>query len=77
MSRAAPLTTDALAALGTARSIPLSAVISVKFAATLTKWATRRQTGQCLDQLEIWQLDDLGLTPTAARTEARKVFWQA
>ena len=77
MSRAAPMTTDALAVLGTARSLPLLAVISVTFAAKLTKWATRRQTRLSLDQLEAWQLDDLGLTPTAARSEVQKVFWKA
>mgnify|MGYP003675446276 FL=1 len=77
MSRAAHMTTDALAVLTTSRSLPLLAVISVTFAATVTKWVARRQTRLSLNQLEAWQLDDLGLTPEAARTEARKVFWKA
>ena len=77
MLRAAPMTTDALAVLNTARSLPLLAVISVKFAATVTKWATRRQTRLSLEHLEAWQLDDLGITPDAARTDPQKVFWKA
>ncbi len=77
MSRAAPMTTDALAAHSTTRSLSLLAVISVKFVACMTKWATRRQTRLPLAHLEAWQLDDVGLTPTAAHIEARKVFWKA
>jgi uncharacterized protein YjiS (DUF1127 family) len=77
MSSAAILTNDALAVLNSSRSMPLLAVISVKFAASLTTWATRRRTRLSLDQLEAWQLRDVGLTPKAARSEARKVFWRA
>ncbi len=77
MSSAAILTNDALAVLNSSRSLPLLAVISVKFAACLTTWATRRRTRQSLDQLEAWQLRDVGLTPESARREARRVFWRA
>lgn len=76
MTQTAILTNDALAVLNSTRSLPLLAVLSVNFAACLTKWVTRRRTRLCLDQLEAWQLHDVGLTPDAARSEARKVFWQ-
>ncbi|WP_299030019.1 DUF1127 domain-containing protein [uncultured Sulfitobacter sp.] len=77
MTHAAILTNDALAVLNSTRSLPLLAVVSVKFAACVTKWATRRRTRLTLDQLETWQLRDVGLTPDAARREAQKVFWKA
>ncbi|MBB3994544.1 uncharacterized protein YjiS (DUF1127 family) [Sulfitobacter undariae] len=77
MTRAVTMNSDALTVLNTARSLPLLAVVSIKFAACVTKWVTRRQTRLALDQLEAWQLDDLGLTPAAAYDEARKVFWKA
>ncbi|MCX7565353.1 DUF1127 domain-containing protein [Sulfitobacter sp. F26169L] len=77
MTRVATFANDSLAVLNTTRSLPLLAVLSVKFAACVTKWATRRQTRLALNHLEAWQLDDVGLTPHAARTEARKVFWKA
>lgn len=77
MTPAAILTNDALAVLNSSRSLPLLAVVSVKFAAAVTKWATRRRTRLSLDQLEAWQLTDVGLTPDAARAEAQKVFWRA
>lgn len=77
MTHAAPLTNDALAVLNGARDLPLLAVVSVKFAACVTKWGTRRRTRQTLRHLEAWQLRDVGLTSDAARREARKVFWHA
>jgi uncharacterized protein YjiS (DUF1127 family) len=77
MTHAAILTNDALKTLNTSRSIPMLAVVSIAFAAGVTKWATRRQTRLTLDQLDAWQLQDVGITPKAARDEARKVFWKA
>lgn len=76
MTHAAILTSDALAVLSNSRSLPLLAVLSVKFAACVTKWVTRRRTRLALDQLDAWQLHDVGLTPDAARAEAQKVFWR-
>ncbi|MEQ6247934.1 DUF1127 domain-containing protein [Sulfitobacter sp. HNIBRBA3233] len=69
--------TDALTVLTTARTLPLVAVASVKFAACVTEWVTRRRTRLALDHLEDWQLRDVGLTPSAAQREAQKVFWRA
>jgi uncharacterized protein YjiS (DUF1127 family) len=77
MTQTAILTNDALAVLNASRSMPLMAVLSVKFAASVTLWVTRSHSRRALQQLEPWQLRDVGLTPEAARTEARKVFWQA
>lgn len=77
MTHAAILTSDALATLNSTRSLPLLAVVSVKFAACITKWVTRRRTRLSLQHLEAWQLTDVGLTPDAAYREARKVFWKA
>ncbi|MEQ6203837.1 DUF1127 domain-containing protein [Sulfitobacter sp. HNIBRBA2951] len=77
MTHAAILTNDALAVLNSSRSLPLLAVVSVKFAACVTKWGARRRTRLHLEQLDAWQLDDVGLTPDAARAEAQKVFWRA
>ncbi|MEP1767483.1 MAG: DUF1127 domain-containing protein [Sulfitobacter sp.] len=77
MTHAAALTNDALKTLTASRSIPMLAVLSIAFAACVTKWVTRRQTRLTLDQLDAWQLQDVGLTPRAARDEARKVFWKA
>lgn len=77
MTHAAILTNDALAVLNATRSLPLLAVISVKFAACVTKWAARRRTRLSLEQLEVWQLRDVGITPNEAQDETRKVFWRA
>ncbi|KIN72296.1 DUF1127 domain-containing protein [Sulfitobacter guttiformis] len=77
MAQASVLTNEDLTVLNATRSIPLLAVLSVKFAACLTKWATRRRTRLDLDKLEKWQLRDVGLTPGAALSETRKVFWKA
>lgn len=77
MTQAAILTNDALAVLSQTRSLPLLAVVSVKFAACVTTWVARRRTRLSLKHLEAWQLTDVGLTPEAAQREARKVFWQA
>lgn len=57
--------------------LPFTAALAVKFAVSVTKWATRRRTRLALRQLEAWQLADVGLTPAQARTEAARAFWRA
>jgi uncharacterized protein YjiS (DUF1127 family) len=57
--------------------MPITALIAVKFAVSVTKWATRRRTRAALRQLETWQLRDVGLTRDDAETEASRVFWKA
>ncbi|QUJ77592.1 DUF1127 domain-containing protein [Sulfitobacter albidus] len=77
MTHAETRLSTALTLLNGAQDLPLAAVVSVKFAACVTKWATRRRTRLALKALEPWQLQDVGLTPDAADTEAAKVFWRA
>lgn len=55
---------------------PIAALIAVKFAVLVTKWAARRRTRLALSRLEPWQLSDVGLTPDQASTEASRVFWR-
>ena len=76
MAHATTRIPDALAVLTSAKSLPLAAVLSVKFAACVTNWATRRRTRLTLRGLDDWQLRDVGLTPDAAHREAQKVFWR-
>ena len=76
MTQTLTLSTEALATLSQ-RSVPIPALIAVKFAVCVTTWATRRRTRLALRQLEPWQLRDVGLTPAQANTEASRVFWQA
>ena len=77
MTRTSPLSPDTLAYLTAARNVPTLAYVAVEFAACVSIWATRRQTRRALEQLSIWQLDDVGLTPLEAHRETSKAFWQA
>jgi uncharacterized protein YjiS (DUF1127 family) len=76
MTHALTLSTEMLATLNT-RGLPIAAILAVKFAVCVTKWATRRRTRAALRQLETWQLRDVGLTRDDALTEASRVFWKA
>jgi uncharacterized protein YjiS (DUF1127 family) len=69
------LPADALTTLN-GTSLPVVAVIAVRFAVCVTKWATNRRTRLALRQLEPWQLRDVGLTQAQADTEGARVFWQ-
>lgn len=75
MAHARPISTDALSILSQPGA-PLAARCAVQFAVLVTNWATRRRTRLALKQLEPWQLNDVGLTPTDAYYESRRVFWQ-
>lgn len=75
MALARSHSTDALRMLARADA-PFIALLAVKFAVLMTKWATSRHTRRALGQLEPWQLRDVGLTPDQASTEASRVFWQ-
>jgi len=75
MTHALTLSTDVLATLN-ARTMPVLAIVAVKFAVVVTTWATQRRTRKELSKLEPWQLRDVGLTPEQARAEAAKVFWK-
>jgi uncharacterized protein YjiS (DUF1127 family) len=43
---------------------------------TLLRWIERSRQRQVLAALERHRLDDIGVTPEAARREAEKAFWQ-
>lgn len=77
MAHAMILTSDSLSVLHQSRTLPLLAVIAIRFAVCVTKWTTRRRTRFALAQLEKWQLDDVGLTSEQASTEASRMFWKA
>ncbi|MGJ5620795.1 DUF1127 domain-containing protein [Sulfitobacter sp. MF3-043] len=75
MTHALTLSSEMLATINT-RGMPIAALLAVKFAVCVTKWATRRRTRMALRKLESWQLRDVGLTPDQAETEACRVFWK-
>jgi len=74
MTQAMTLSSEALGILNQ-RALPLAALVAVKVAVCLTKWATHRRTRLALKQLEPWQLRDVGLTPEQAKSEASRAFW--
>ncbi len=76
MTHASTHPTEMMSILNT-RDLPVAALIAVKFAVCVTKWATRRRTRLALGQLDIWQLRDVGLTRDEALTEASRVFWKS
>lgn len=76
MTHSRPISTEALSILAQPGT-PVLATLAVKFAVLLTAWATRRRTRLALSRLETWQLRDVGLTPTEADFESRRVFWRA
>ncbi len=76
MTHAMTLSNESLTVLQNSRSLPLLAILAVRFAACVTTWATHRRTRKALAQLESWQLRDVGLTPGQASTEASRVFWR-
>lgn len=66
-----------LAYLNAQNSIPAASILAVRVAVVFSKWATRRRTRLTLRTLSPDQLRDVGLTPTEAFRESRRVFWQA
>lgn len=76
MTRTHAFPPEALAYLGEARHAPKLAVLAVSFAVCVSKWTTRRRTRRALAQLDLWQLDDVGLTARQAQDEASKIFWR-
>lgn len=76
MTHALTLSSEKLTTLNT-RGMPIAALLAVKFAVCVTKWATRRRTRAALRELEPWQLRDVGLTRDEAITESSRVFWKA
>jgi uncharacterized protein YjiS (DUF1127 family) len=75
MTHALTLSPEILSVLNQ-RGLPVLAILAVKAAVVVTKWATHRRTRAALAQLEPWQLRDVGLTPEQARIESERVFWK-
>lgn len=76
MTHALTLSTEMMTTLNT-RGLPIAALIAVKFAVCVTKWAQNRRTRLQLAELDPHLLKDLGLTQEQARTEAARVFWKS
>jgi len=76
MTRTANTQINSLIYLSENNALPIVSVVAVKFAVTMSKWATRRRTRLALSQLSDAHLRDVGLTPTQADQEAARAFWQ-
>lgn len=77
MTRVQSTPAQHLAYLSAQSVMPATSVIALRVAVTMSKWATRRRTRHALAQLSDAQLRDVGLTPSQAHHESRRVFWQA
>jgi uncharacterized protein YjiS (DUF1127 family) len=67
---------DTLIYLRENNTLPIVSVMAIEFAVKVSKWTTRRRTRRALGQLTEVQLRDVGLTPTQAKREAARLFWQ-
>ena len=65
-----------LALLDDQARLPSVAHALIALAVIVTRWDQHRRTRRALHGLDGHLLRDIGLTPHAARTEARKHFWQ-
>ncbi|KJZ20210.1 DUF1127 domain-containing protein [Loktanella sp. S4079] len=65
------------AALSSQPTLPLLAIVAVRFAVAVTKWDVRRKTRRHLRNMPPYLLNDIGLDAYTASTEAAKPFWQA
>ncbi len=65
-----------LAHLATQAELPALARLAVAFAVVVTKWDHNWRSRNALKRLEAHELDDVGLSPAAARREANKRFYQ-
>lgn len=70
------LRTEQLSILNDQARLPVLANVAVRFAAAVTAWETRRTSRRALKQLDGRLLNDIGLDPLTAHTEAAKPFWQ-
>lgn len=65
-----------LALLNAQAELPTLARIAVTVAVLVTKWDMNWRTRQALARLESHELLDIGLSPSEAKTEADKRFYQ-
>ena len=65
-----------LAYLTAQPSLPVPAELALRVAVVLAQWSERARTRHQLIELDDHLLRDVGLDRHAARTEARRMFWQ-
>ena len=65
-----------LAYLTAQNRIPVAAVVAVRVAVLLSKWAMHRRSRLALKDLPDHLLRDVGLTRAEADYESRRVFWR-
>ncbi|MEJ6398925.1 DUF1127 domain-containing protein [Yoonia sp. 208BN28-4] len=68
--------TAQIAHLNAQAKLPTLARFCVAVAVKVTKWESAFRTRRHLARLDPHELDDIGLTRHAAKTEADKPFWQ-
>lgn len=56
--------------------LPAASVMALRAAVLFAKWTVLRRTRNDLCDLDDRLLQDIGLTPTQARREAQRPFWQ-
>lgn len=67
---------SSIALLNAHPQLPTVARLAVAVAVVAVKWDTRARTRKSLSGLEPHMLRDIGLTPSEARIEADKRFYQ-
>ncbi|MEM6579507.1 MAG: DUF1127 domain-containing protein [Pseudomonadota bacterium] len=66
----------ALARLSARTSLPAFSRVAVQLAWMYAVWTHRRRSRTQLADLDFRMLEDVGLTPREAHSEARKWFWR-
>ncbi len=65
-----------LAQLNSQNRLPSLARILVSLAVVVTKWDMRQKSRRTLLALDPHELDDIGVSPSAALRESEKPFWK-
>lgn len=65
-----------LALLNSQAELPTLARVAVTVAVIATKWDMNWRTRKALGRLDPYELEDIGLSPREARSEANKRFYQ-
>lgn len=65
-----------LAFLDSQNTMPTVARLFILSAVVVTKWSLRSRTRATLGRLDPHELRDIGVTPSQARTEADRPFWE-
>jgi uncharacterized protein YjiS (DUF1127 family) len=75
MAHSANNTAYLLEQLMGASHLPTLANVALRIAVVLTLWTQRRRSRQALANLTDAQLNDIGISRTQAREEAKRPFW--